>query len=53
MPKPHAHEAWRKYDTPTVTGAPGGDWIHIEITRTMAENESLVQQAFAKAFPIT
>ena len=53
MPKPHAHEAWRKYDIKTVTGAPGGDWLHIEITRTLAENESLVQQAFAKAFPTT
>jgi hypothetical protein len=51
MPKPHAHEAWRKYDIKTVTGAPGGDWLHIEITRTLAENESLVRQAFAKAFP--
>ena len=53
MPKPHSHEAWRKYDEHTVTGAPAGDWLHIELSRSLAENEILVQQAFARAFPTT
>jgi hypothetical protein len=35
----------------TITGAPDGDWLHIEITRSMAENAALVEQAFRKAFP--
>ena len=48
--KPHAFEAWRKYNTPTIHGAPGGDWFHIEITRDLAEHAGLVEQAFAKAF---
>ena len=25
-------QAWSKYSKPTVSGAPGGDWFHIEIT---------------------
>lgn len=49
--KPHANDAWRKYNTPTIHGAPGGDWLHIEIVRHMAEDPNLVQQAFRKAFP--
>ena len=48
--KPHANDAWRKYNTPTIHGAPGGDWFHIEIVRHLAEDPQLVRQAFAKAF---
>lgn len=50
VPKPHAHEAWRKYNTPTIHGAPGGDWFHIELRRDLAEDAGLVQQAFRRAF---
>ena len=48
--KPHAAEAWVKYAKPTIHGAPGGDWLHIEITRAMAESEAAVQKAFDKVF---
>ena len=48
--KPHAFEAWRKYDKPTIHGAPGGDWFHIEIVRELAEHPGLVEQAFRKVF---
>jgi hypothetical protein len=48
--KPHAFEAWRKYDKPTIHGAPGGDWFHIELRRDLAENPELVKQAFRRAF---
>ena len=48
--KPHAFEAWRKYDKPKIHGAPGGDWFHIEITRQLAEHEGLVEQAFSRVF---
>jgi hypothetical protein len=51
VPKPHAAEAWVKYSKKTITGAPDGDWLHIEITRDLAENPGLVEQAFRKAFP--
>ena len=49
--KPHAAEAWVKYAKSTIHGAPDGDWFHIEITRSLAENPQLVEQAFRKAFP--
>lgn len=48
--KPHAAEAWVKYAKPTIHGAPGGDWLHIEITRNLAESEALVEQAFKRVF---
>lgn len=53
LPKPHSAEAWVKYAKPTVTGAPGGDWFHIELNRQVAENEALVRQGFAKVFTTT
>jgi len=49
--KPHAAKAWVKYAKPTIHGAPNGDWLHIEITRTLAESQALVEQAFRRAFP--
>lgn len=48
--KPHAFEAWVKYTKPTITGAPQGDWLHIEITRDLALSAYDVQKAFDKAF---
>ena len=30
-------QAWLKYSKPTVSGAPGGDWFHIEITPQAAD----------------
>jgi len=51
LPKPHSAEAWVKYAKPTIHGAPNGDWLHIEITRTLAESQALVEQAFRRAFP--
>lgn len=48
--KPHAFEAWVKYAQPTITGAPGGDWLHIEITRKMADDPGAVERAFAAVF---
>jgi hypothetical protein len=35
---------------PTITGAPGGDWFHIEITLGMANNPDRVRAAFHAAF---
>ena len=36
--------AWKKYITPTVSGAPHGDWIHIEISPAMADNPEQMEQ---------
>ena len=43
-------QAWSKYSKPTVTGAPGGDWFHIEITPQAANSPIFVKAAFLKAF---
>jgi hypothetical protein len=49
-PKAHNVQAWVKYMKPTITGAPGGDWFHIEITLGMANNPDRVRAAFHAAF---
>jgi hypothetical protein len=43
-------QAWSKYSKPTVSGAPGGDWFHIEITPQAADSPIFVKAAFLKAF---
>ena len=48
--KPHAAEAWIKPKTKLFTGAPGGDWWHIEITLGMALNPQNVRAAFKQVF---
>ena len=48
--KPHAAEAWVKPKTKLFTGAPGGDWLHIEITLGMALNAENVKKAFSEVF---
>ena len=43
-------QAWSKYSKQTIHGAPGGDWLHVEITPAMADNPTLVKQAFQRVF---
>ena len=43
-------QAWSKYSKPTIHGAPGGDWLHVEISPAMADNPALVKQAFQRVF---
>jgi hypothetical protein len=43
-------QAWKKYSKPEIHGAPGGDWLHIEITPAMADSATLVKQAFQRVF---
>lgn len=56
FPKPHGR-AWRcdraywmRYNKPTVSGAPGGDWLHVELSPKMAHDQSAVHAAFVKIF---
>jgi hypothetical protein len=42
---------WRKYDARTVSGAPGGDWFHIEISPAMGANPEGMKAALALVFP--
>jgi hypothetical protein len=41
---------WRKYDNRTVSGAPGGDWYHIEISPDIADDPEGMKAALNKAF---
>ena len=43
-------QAWLKYAKPTVSGAPGGDWFHIEISPQAADSVIWVKAAFLKVF---
>ena len=51
-PKPHGRGwrcdrgAWQIYTSKTVSGAPGGDWFHLEISPRMAQNPAFYDQAF-------
>jgi hypothetical protein len=55
-PQPHGRawrcdrQAWKNYTTPTVSGAPGGDWWHAEISPAAAADPQRVKAAMAKAF---
>jgi hypothetical protein len=46
-------QAWKAYETKTVTGAPGGDWWHIELSPGMADNPDLVKAAFKAVFEVS
>lgn len=52
FPKPHgrgwqcSRDAWSAYKQHVISGAPSGDWIHLEISPDMADNPQKVKQAF-------
>ncbi len=43
-------QAWKEYAHPTVAGAPGGDWWHVEISPAASRDPERVKTAIAKAF---
>jgi hypothetical protein len=43
-------QAWSSYSKPDISGAPGGDWWHVEITPAMADNPQAVEAAFLLVF---
>jgi hypothetical protein len=43
-------QAWKNYTTPTVSGAPGGDWWHAELSPAAGADPQRVKTAMAKAF---
>jgi hypothetical protein len=55
FPKPYGRgymcdrDSWAAYKKPTVSGAPGGDWIHVEVSNEMADSVAKVNAAWAKA----
>lgn len=56
-PEPHGRgwfcdrNAWQRYETKTITGAPGGQWLHVEISPLFAKNAGLVRDGFRAVFP--
>lgn len=54
FPKPYGRGyrcdrgGWSRYRRPTLAGAPGGDWIHCEISPEFADSPEKVRQGFAK-----
>lgn len=40
-------EKWKSYIKPTIGGAPGGDWIHLEISPIYARNALYYKEFFA------
>lgn len=41
---------WVRYTKPTIAGAPGGTWFHVEISPRFADNPELVARAFNRVF---
>lgn len=54
FPKPYGRGyrcdrgGWSRYRKPTITGAPGGDWIHCEVSPEFADSPQKVREGFAK-----
>ncbi len=46
-------QAWKAYETKTVSGAPGGDWWHIELSPAMADNPEAVKTIFQAVFGVS
>lgn len=53
FPQPHGRgwrcdrQAWQNYTSKTITGAPGGDWIHVELGPKFADNAEEYKTRFA------
>jgi hypothetical protein len=43
-------QTWVQYDRPTIGGAPGGDWFHLEISPRQANNPAYYDKAFRHIF---
>lgn len=44
---------WKVYDKPTVSGAPGGDWIHVEISNEFCDDPAYYDNAVKRLFSNT
>lgn len=44
-------QRWSAYSKPTIGGAPGGDWLHFEVSPMFVKQPAnLIQQAFKRVF---
>lgn len=58
-PKPHGRayrcdrpKEWLNYSSPTVAGASGGDWLHLEISPVAAADPMFYQRAFKQVLGV-
>jgi hypothetical protein len=42
---------WERYEKPTIHGAPGGQWFHLEISPAMAANPEGMKAGLLLVFP--
>lgn len=53
-PAPHGRgyrwdrDEWQSYKTPTIGGAPSGDWLHVELSPRMADSQALVRESWGQ-----
>lgn len=40
--------SWSRYDKQTISGAPGGDWIHVELSPSISDNPEAIRAAFKR-----
>lgn len=58
FPTPHGRgwrcdrREWIRYEVPTVSGAPGGDWLHIEISPMLADDAPAMRAAWSQIVPL-
>ena len=56
FPKPYVRgykctrKGWNKYTKATLTGAPNGDWYHLELSPEFADDPKKVHEAFKALF---
>ena len=44
-------QAWKSYSKPEIHGAPGGDWLHVEVAPAFVNQPlNLIKQAFQRVF---
>lgn len=57
-PEPHGRgwrcdrRDWIRYEVKTITGAPSGDWLHIEISPDMADDSAKMRAAWTQIVPL-
>jgi hypothetical protein len=40
--------SWMRYEQPTIFGAPGGDWFHVELSPAMSDDSHAMRTAFER-----
>lgn len=58
FPEPHGRgwrcdrRDWIKYEVKTITGAPAGDWLHVELSPAVADDAAAMRKAFTQLVPL-